>query len=144
MDATTGFRGRHALHAVHAALKFHELVHFLAVKREDHLAEAAHFRSVAFHQLMAPALGRRKMGVHAVQVAHEQRRFIAAGAGANFHDRVAGIRGIGRHKAELHLFFETRNFLFQRGNFLRRHLGHFGIVAGSQGAVFLQLALGLE
>ena len=84
------------------------------------------------------------MGVHAVQIAHEKRRFIAAGAGADFHDRVAGIRGVGRHEAELHLFFETRNFLFQSRDFLRCHLCHLGIVPGCQDTVFLQLALRFE
>ena len=86
---------------------------------------------------MAPALGRRKMGTCSYR-SYEKRRFIAPSS-ANF-DRVARIRVVGQHE-DVHLFFETRNFFFQR-DFLP-HLGHFGIVAGDQ-ARFSSSSCGLE
>jgi hypothetical protein len=39
-------------------------------------------------------------GVHAVEIAREQRGLVAAGARADFHDRVAAVVRIGRQQGD--------------------------------------------
>jgi len=48
--------------------------------------------------------------VHAIQVSGEERSFVAAGAGPDFHDCVALIVGISRQQQLVQLFLERRNF----------------------------------
>ena len=83
------------------------------------------------------------MGVHPKEIAGKERGFIATGAGANFDDGIARIRGVGRHEAELHFLFERGNFRLQTRNFLGGHLGHL-IAATGEFLIFRQLLARLE
>ena len=63
--------------------------------------EAATVAGVGVHDFDLPVLGVRVLAIHAEQVGAEQRGFVAAGAGTDFDDSVAGIVRVGRNKAEL-------------------------------------------
>ncbi len=79
----------HALHAVAARLEFEPRVGALAADARDHFLVAAQLRGALGHDLdlPAPALGIAR--VHAEQVAGEERRLVAAGAGAHLEEQVA-------------------------------------------------------
>ena len=88
VDAAAGFGGRHALHAVHAALVLQLAVDALALDQRDDFLDAAGVGVAGRHHLELPALALGVARVHAEQVGGEQRRFVAAGAGADFEDDV--------------------------------------------------------
>ena len=76
--------GRHALHAVHAALVFQLAVDTAPFDGRDHFLQSADARVARRHHFDAPALALRELVVHAEQLGREQRRFVAARAGADF------------------------------------------------------------
>ena len=69
---------------------------------DDFLVAAVLAGALAQH-LDLPALGFGVAGVHAEQVAGEQRRFVAAGAGADFEEDVAVVVRILGHEQPLQL-----------------------------------------
>ena len=79
----------HALHAVHARFEFEPREHVAAGDRRARLLEAADPGLRQVEQLEAPAVQRGVALVHAEELGGEQRRLLAAGAGAHFEDRVA-------------------------------------------------------
>ena len=93
---------------------------------------------------MLPALIGRIMRVHPVQVAGKEGCFIATGSGADFNDRVAGIRRVRRHEPELHLLLQLRHFHLESRNFLARHLDHLRVIPLGQRAILPELISRLE
>ena len=71
-----------------------------------------------------PALEGRIALIHAEEVADENRRFIAAGAGPDFEDDIALIGGILGHQKELELLLEFRDAPVELGLLGLRHLDH--------------------
>jgi hypothetical protein len=84
--------------------------------------------------------------VHAIQIGSKQRGFRSAGAGANFHDGIAGIGWLRRNDAELQLPPEFAFECFEPGDFLLGHLRQFrfGGFAGEQGAILREVGLGFQ
>ena len=80
--------------------------------------------------------------IHSVEIGGEDGGFAPAGAGANFHDRVAFVAFIGRKKSDLDLEFQIGDTLFQSRNFLLRHLGEIGVFGRGEFTIVFQLAAG--
>ena len=81
---------RHALHAMHARFELEPREHVAAGDRGDRLLDSRRCRSrdSSMH-LELPAVQRGIALIHAEQIGGEQRRLVAAGAGAHFEDGVA-------------------------------------------------------
>ena len=94
--------------AVTAGFKFQSTVHAVTADFGDNLFVAAMLAFVGAHDLHAPATGFGITAVHTEQIPGEQRRFVAAGTGADFHKGVTLIVRIFRQqkhlKLLLHLF----------------------------------------
>ena len=94
MDAPAGLGRRHALHAVHAGFEFQMGKDALARHRGDDFLVAADLAVAGRDDLDPPAARGGIALIHAEQVAGEQRRLVAAGAGADFEDGVLVVGGI--------------------------------------------------
>ena len=103
VDAAAGLGRRHALHAVHAALVLQPAVDPLPFDERDDFLDAAAAVSLRFRTSMLPALPLGVARVHAEQVRREQRRLVAAGAGADFEHDVLRVVGILRDEQDLDL-----------------------------------------
>ncbi len=103
VNAAAGLRDGHALDPVHAAFEFQDAERALAGHGKDDFLESAQARRVGVHQLPAPAPSLDVLGVHAEQVAREQGRFLAPGAGADLHDGVPFVFGIFRDEQAFQL-----------------------------------------
>ena len=90
--------GRHALHAVAAGFEAQRLVDLVAVDAQHQFLVAAEVGRALAHHLGAPAAALAVAQVHARQVAGEQRRFVAAGAGADFQEGVARVVRVARQQ----------------------------------------------
>ena len=84
----------HALHAVHAGFEFQLGEGAAAADLGDDFLVAAHGAFARGDHLDLPALLGGVALVHAEQIAREQRRLIAAGAGADFEDDVALVHRV--------------------------------------------------
>ena len=133
----------HALHAVHAALVADLAEHGLAGDLENDLPQPAQFGGVALHLFHLQAVRLRIAVVHAVKIGREERRFVAPGAGADFHDGVAILVLIRRQERDLDLLLRAADALLQRRDFRRGHLGQFGVGIPGQFLVFAQFHLRL-
>ena len=108
VDAAARLGGRHALHAVHAALVLQLAVDAAPLDHRDHFLQAADAGVAARHHLEAPAVA---LGVHAVhpeQLGGEERRLVAAGAGADLEHDVLLVVRILRDEQDLHLADQRR------------------------------------
>ncbi len=132
VDSALGFGLRHALDPVHPALVAQFLVHVLALDREHDLLEPAPLAAAAVHQLNFPSLPIRVAAVHPIQVGGEQRRFLAAGAGTDLHDRVARVMRVRRDQPELDLAVQALGFRAQRAQLRFGQLCHLRVVAPRQ------------
>ena len=93
VDAAAGLGRRHALHAVHAGFELQLREDALARDGRDDFLVAAGLALARRGDLDLPAAPGGIALVHAEQVAGEQRRLVAAGAGADFED---GVLLVGR------------------------------------------------
>jgi hypothetical protein len=89
VDAALGFGFRHALHAVAAGLELQPRIGAVAGQPADDFAVAAELGFAGRQNLDLPALALGVARIHAEEVAGEQRRLVAAGAGADFEQRCA-------------------------------------------------------
>ena len=124
MDAPLGLGRRHALHAMDAALELQPREHAPARDLGDDLLVAAG-RPLARRQdldLPAPALG--IFGVHAEKIAGEQRRLVAARAGAHLEDRAALVGCVLRQKRDADRLRHRFGFGFGGAQFIARHGAH--------------------
>ena len=94
VDAPLRFRVGHALHPVHAALELQPREDAGALHLGDHLLEAAGRALARRHHGDAPAVRLGVAGVHAEQVAGEERRLVSPRAGADLQDGAPGIGGV--------------------------------------------------
>ena len=101
------FGRRHALHAVHAGLELQLGEDALARHAGDDFLVAAGVAFAGRHDLHAPALSGGVALVHAEEVAGEQRRLVAAGAGADFKDGVLLVGGVLGKQQQLYLVPEV-------------------------------------
>ena len=93
----------HPLHAVHARFVLEDAVCAVALDGEGDLFEAARGRIAVAERLGLEAPPLRVLGEHAVQVAGEQRRFVAPGASPDLDDHVLVVERIALHHREAQL-----------------------------------------
>ncbi len=91
VDAALRLGGRHALHAVRARLELEARIGAAADHAADDFLVAAVLAGALAQHLDLPALPLGKAGVHAEQVAREDRRLVAAGAGADLEEDVGVV-----------------------------------------------------
>ena len=97
VDAALRFGFRHALHAVRAGFELQLRIRAAAFDARDDFLEAAVFaRDWRIRLSTLPALALGIARVHAEQVAGEDRRLVAAGAGAHFQVDVAFVARVLR------------------------------------------------
>ena len=101
MDAALGLGRGYALHAMRAGFELEAGEHAAADDAADHLAVAAVLARALADRLDLPALRFGVAAVHAQQVAGEDRRLVAAGAGADFEKDVALVARIARQQQPL-------------------------------------------
>ncbi|KIU01434.1 hypothetical protein QU38_01650, partial [Staphylococcus aureus] len=94
VDAALCLGAGHALHAVHAGFELQLGEGAAPLDLGDDFLEAAHGAFAGGHQLPLPALQRGEALIHPVEVAREQRRLVAAGAGTDFQHDVAVVHDI--------------------------------------------------
>jgi len=124
MDAPLRLGRRHALHAMPARLELQPRIRALAGDPHDHLLVAAEVGRTFRHHLDLPALPFREAQVHAQQIAGEQRRFVAAGARADFDEDVAIVVRILRQQHLLQLDLEPRHPLARAADFFLGEIAH--------------------
>ena len=79
------------------------------------------------HDLESPAVQVGVTLVHAQQVAGEQRRLVAAGAGAHLDDGVAFVRLVARQQEHLDGALKLGQPGLRRGEFLIGQCPHLGV-----------------
>ena len=107
MDASLRLGLRHPLHPVCAGFELQARVHALAADARHHLLVAAVLAGTLADDLAAPAAQFRVAHVHAQQVAGEQRRLGAAGAGAHLDKDIALVVRVARQQQALQLRQQT-------------------------------------
>ena len=117
VNAPLRFGRRHALHAMHAALEAQLPKDVLARDLEDRFAQSAELRRTRLEVFDLQARRFRVAVVHAVKIGGEDCRLAAAGAGADFDDRVAILVLVRRQQRDLEIalelgdaFLELREF----------------------------------
>ena len=128
MDSAAGFGRRHALHPVHAGFVFQPCIDIAASDARDQFAQAAQFAPLLLDDVERPALRLGIALIHAQKVAGEQRRFLAAGAGADFQHCGAGIGSVAGQQRQLQRVLDLRQGVAQARKFLGGEAGHLGIV----------------
>ena len=127
MDPARGLGGGDALDAVHARLPAQALVDRVARDREDDLAVAAQLGGGGVHHLDLPAPGLGEVRVHAEEVRGEEGRLLAAGAGADLHDRwLVGQLVAGRDEV-LEPRLEGRAPVLERAGLGLGEFAHLGV-----------------
>ena len=130
VDPAAALRHRDALDPVDAAFIFQPGEHALAADRGDHLLVAAHFRRAGRDELDLPALALGVALVHPEEVAGEQGRLVAAGAGADLEHRRPLVGGVARQQLERQRPFRLGQLGLEVGELLRRHLPDLGARIG--------------
>ncbi len=98
------------------------------------LLEAADPGLGNLHRLEAPAVQRRIFLIHAEENGGEERRLLAAGAGAQLEDGVALVGLVPGQEHEADLALEIGQALFERGKLGRGESAHFRIDLGRIGS----------
>ena len=101
VDAPRGLGVGHPLDPVHAALEFQPREDAAALDLGHDLLEAAGRALALRDDLDLPALELGIAGVHAQQVAGEERRLVAAGAGPHLEDRALLVGLVARQEQDL-------------------------------------------
>ena len=96
MHTSLGLCLRHALNPVGTGFEFQFRVCALADDARDDFLVAAVLALVAVQNLEFPVLRFGIAAVHAKQIAGEDRRFVAAGAGAYLEKHIGAVVGIAR------------------------------------------------
>jgi len=126
VDAAARLGDGHALHPVDAALELEPAPRAAALDEEDDVLEAADAGGARVHHLHLPALRLRVLRVHAREVGGEQRRLVAAGAGADLdEDVLVVVRVLGQDEL-LQLLLERG---LARGQLVDLGLGQLGQLA---------------
>ena len=140
MDAPARLGRRDALHAMHAGLELQPREHAFAGDRGDDLLVAAEVVLRDRDDLHLPAAQLGVAAVHAEEIGSEQRRLVAAGAGAHFENGAALVGGVLRQELDPQLllqFLATRLERFQIGARHGDHLLVGGRVIDERREVFL-------
>jgi hypothetical protein len=127
VDAPLRFGFRHALHAMAAAFVAQGLVDVRAFDGKNDFLEAAEIGRRRVDDARLPTARVGELGIHAEQVAGEQRGFLPAGAGADFQDGVAAVVGIRRQHQRHERAFGGGERGFQLRLLRARDFGQFRI-----------------
>ena len=120
VDAALVFSGGHPLHPVDATLEFQFCISAAAVDLQGGVLDAAQIAFGTVHHFGTPALQPAITLIHFQQVGGEQSGFIAAGAGADFHNGRGVIRRIPGQKSDAQVVVQLFQTLFQFRTFLFR------------------------
>jgi hypothetical protein len=141
VDPAAGFGDRHALHPVDARFVPQAAVDALALDRRGHFLEAADAGLALREHVDLPAPALRVARVHPEQVAGEERRFITAGARADFDDDVAFVVRVLRDEENPQVIRDRGHALLEARGFLAGERGHLGVAGGGQLARLRQFFL---
>ena len=131
----------HALHAVRAGFELQPRIRAAAFDARNDFLEAAVFAGAGGFDLDLPALSLRIARVHAEQVAGEDRRLVAAGAGAHFQVDVAFVARVLGDQVREQFGVELLQPCAGRGDFLLGQFAQFRVAAHRLGGG--QIAPGL-
>jgi len=95
VDAALLLGDGYALHAMHAGFVAQNAVRLGTARREDGFLEPTERAWGERENLDLPAAALAEARVHPEEICRKQRRFIAAGPRADFHDRIAIVERIG-------------------------------------------------
>jgi len=98
VDAALLLGGGNALNTVYATFVFQLGINLVALNAATISFTPPCVDGEAFEDFDFPTLDFGEARVHAVEIAGEDASFIAAGAGANFHDHALFIEGIFRQE----------------------------------------------
>ncbi len=129
VDPPLRFRGRHALHAVRARFELEFRIRAGAFHARDHFLEAAVFARAGRFHFDAPALAFGEARIHAEEVAGEDRRLVATGAGAHFQIDVAVVARVLRDEVREQFDLERFQPRLCRCDLLVGEVAHAGVVA---------------
>ena len=141
MDAALAFGDRHALHAVSAGFVAQPAVDAGAGDLHDDFAVAAQFGFAGRQDLGLPAALFGVAQVHAQQVAGKERTLVAAGAGADFDDGVAGVVGVAWQQQVFDAGFGFLQAGFGVSGFFVGKVAQLGVVAHLAGGLQVGVCL---
>ena len=144
VDAAAALGRGHPLHAVHAAFELEPGKDARPGDRGDRFLVSADLGRAGRDQLEAPALRFGEALVHAQQVAGEQRRLIAAGAGADLEHRRAIVDRIARQQPDRQRPLGLRQTVANFIGFARRHLLELGLGGGVGNEAVQDFELGTQ
>ena len=127
MHASLRLRSRHTLHTMHARLVLQRAVHIVTAHGEVYLLESAHGTLTGTRHGQTPTLLVTELLVHIEQVAREEGRLVAAGAGPYLHLHVLAVLRILGYERDFYLLLYLRLQGFVLSQLLTRHLPHVGI-----------------
>ena len=127
MDAPARFGFRHPLHAMHAGFVFQPGEDALALDPGRGFLDPAKLGLGEVEHLEGPALRLGIAAIHGQKIAREQRRLLAAGAGADLDDGRARIGGILGQKRDAQRLFQIGQFRLEARHFLLCQFAHVGI-----------------
>src|SRR6476661_3598893 len=130
MNAARCFGIGHALHAVHTGFKFKLGEHATAAHRGNDFLEAALGALAGGKDFRLPALLGSVALVHAKEIAGKKRGFIAAGAGADFKDRVVIVHRVFRQQCQPDLLRQLFLAVLQFMPLKVGELAHFCVCRG--------------
>ena len=125
MDAALRLGLRHALHPMHAGFELEPREHALAGDVGDDLLVAAGRGFARRKDVDLPAMLVGVALIHAEEIAGEERRLLAAGAGAHLEDRALLVGGILGQQLHLELVLELLDLLVEGTDLFfgeRRHV----------------------
>ena len=128
VDAALGFGLGHALHAMGPGLELQPRVGALADDAGDDFLVAAVFALALGNDLELPAVSLGVAGIHAEQVAGEDRRLVPAGARADLEEHVAVVVRVLGEQQLLQRGLQGLGLLGGAVEFVLRHGAHLGIV----------------
>ena len=102
------------------------------------------FALVFRQDLHTPATSLGVTRVHAEQIAGEDRRLVAAGAGANFEEHVTPVVGILGQQHALQIAFQRDQHFFGFADFFHSHFTHVRVAVLEQRLRAFKIALYAE
>ncbi|MDR6357079.1 hypothetical protein Q3H58_003750 [Pseudomonas psychrotolerans] len=134
---------RHPLHPVRPGFELELGVDVVALDPGDDLLEATVLALVLREHLESPALALGVARIHAEQIASEDRRLVATGAGADFQEDVAPVVGVLGQHHPLQLVFQFLQARLGAGHLFLGHLAQVRIAVLEQRLGALQVGLHL-
>ena len=143
MDPTLGLGRRYALDAMDTGFELQSSEHVATGDGSGCFLVATQIAVGEAHHFEAPAVLLGITLIHPEQVSREQCRLIAAGAGANFEDRILFVGLVLWQQRDLHLSLPLRDLFLEELELFFVQGAHLGIVgAGDHFGEGVHLLLG--